>query len=386
MISLGLLSTACNLYVGHGSTGPDAELTASSETGSALAAPDASRNPAVNAVLVASRDPATRPGVVGAYVSMGYWNTGEVERTMSELGMHGVNLVIDYALTPPENETWAQAFDVYMDAASRHGIGVAFPLGPALKGMTPGNPDGYIDAAVALVRQLKNEPRITAWYVHDEILPGVAGSDGTRRYALSLEQMKELYRAIRGADPSRPQLVVWNSLPTYDQFQLIYTGEKTPYGRAAWMDHPAAYEQALSEMIQQTCDWVLVDSYPVGAPWRDASSPAPEVDVLTIVRRAAALKQASQPLIFVFQGFSWAQYSQDAVDTTFPTRKQIEAMLCAAHVAGATGAVGYSWFDLTDQAPEKKIRGQLQALSTFKHVLSGLSHRGWPVVELAQAQ
>lgn len=381
LLSFSIINTGCNLLFDQGNVQPEPAA------GQSLAAHASAGAPSVDVFLSRRTDPdeaKRRPCVAGAYLSLGYWNSEEVERTMRELGMHGVNLVIDYALTPPENDTWRQAFDFYLDAASRNGIGVAFPLGPALEGMTPDNTDGYIDAATERVRQLRDEPRITAWYVHDEILPGIAGSDGTKRYALTLEQMQELYRAIHATDATRPQLAVWNSLPTYEQFQLIYKKELTPYGRAVWMDDPAAFEQAMGVMVQQTCDWVMIDSYPVGAPWRDAEAQAPELDVMSLTRRAAALKRDTQPLIFVFQGFSWAQYGADSESAAFPTRQQIDAMLCAAHVAGATGTVGYSWFDLTDLTPEKKIRGQLQALSTFKHVMTALNATGWPVVDLPE--
>jgi len=115
------------------------------------------------------------PEIVGAYISTGYWDLGEVEQTMAALGSLGVNFVIDYGLVPPDGEVWEGALVRYLDLAMYNGIGVAFPIYGALEGMRPDVPDGRINATVELVARLKQYRGITAWYVHDEVLLWVSG-------------------------------------------------------------------------------------------------------------------------------------------------------------------------------------------------------------------
>jgi hypothetical protein len=81
----------------------------------------------------------------------------------------------------------------------------------------------------------------------------------TVQYTISLEQMEELYQAIRREDPTRPQLNVWSQLPTCSQFADMFSEENTPLGRPPWMDESGAYEGALG-----WCRFalVLVDGYP----------------------------------------------------------------------------------------------------------------------------
>lgn len=320
-----------------------------------------------------------RPQLVGVYLSMGYWNEQEVEATFAELQSLGVNFVIDYALTPPEDESWQPIFQSYLDSAQRHGIGIAFCLYPVLSGMTPDAPDERMADVVDLVRQLRHQPAITAWYVHDEVLPSISGDGGTKLYSISLEQMRILYNRIHAADQSRPQLCVWNFLPTHETFNNAFTKEATPHGRPGWMLREKTYERALTRMVQGSCDWVLIDCYPVGAPWREDQSVPPETDVAELVSRIAALKRITQPLIFVFQAFSWEQYNKEqAAGAPFPTHSQLQAMLAAARASGATGVVGYSWFDLAEDIPDRQVPGKAAALDNLRAVLKSLSTSGWP--------
>lgn len=310
---------------------------------------------------------------------MGYWNEERVDATFAELGSLGVNFVIDYALTSPENESWRDAFQHYMDAAQHNGIGVAFCLYPLLSGMSVREPGAHMDDVVDLVNELRAYPAIKAWYVHDEVLPSISGDAGTKLYNISLEQMRSLYLRIKRADPSRPQICVWNFLPPLETFDNVYKDSDMPGGRPAWMQRGDAFEHALGRMVQGSCDWVLVDNYPVGAPWRDAQSALPEVDVAQVVTRAAALKRPQQQLLFVFQAFSWEQYNKDkALGAPFPTTAEMQAMLSAAQLSGATGAIGYSWFDLADDIPDHYVAGKPEALERFRDVLRSLSGAGWP--------
>jgi hypothetical protein len=248
-----------------------------------------------------------QPRVVGAYVSLGYWDLQQVDKTMDELAESGVNFVIDYALTPPEDESWLPALERYMLTAEDHGIRIGFPLYPLLNGHAPNASQAKLREVVRAVSELKQWRQIGAWYVHDEVLPSLQGVDGTMTYGISLEQMRELYRLIRMEDPSRPQINVWCSLPQFENFGNMFGPECTPCGRPGWMGDPVMYEQALRSMVQDTCDWVMVDSYPIGAPWRKDATTSPVQDVSNLVARAASLKRPDQPLIFVFQSFSWAQ-------------------------------------------------------------------------------
>ncbi len=322
------------------------------------------------------------PEIVGAYISTGYWDLDEVEQTMAALGSLGVNFVIDYGLVPPDGEVWEDALDRYLDLATDNGIGVAFPIYGALEGMRPDAPDGRSNATVELVARLKHYRGIAAWYVHDEVLPWVNGDGGTQHYSMSLPQMQELYRAIRAEDPRRPQINVWHTLPSRERFEVIYSEEHLPFGEPPWLDDEEHYERAMRKLVQTTCDWVLVDMYPVGAPWLGQDA-VPAQMVASLVARAKDLKRSGQPLYFVFQAFSWAQYRpEDSPDATYPTALELELMLAAAYGNGATGAIAYSWFDLADCPPERDLPGSKAALARLKDTLSALSSTGWPATNV----
>jgi hypothetical protein len=323
--------------------------------------------------------PTKLPSVIGAYLSLGYWDQQAVDATMAQLARLKVNLVIDYALIPPEDASWEPAFQHYLDTAQANKIGVAFDVEPLLYGMAPDAPGAHAQDVVALVRELKSQPAITAWYVHDEVLPDVKNDWGGGRYAMSLAQMQRLFEQIHDADPTRPQLSVWCYLPSFAQFQNEYI-QFAAWGEPAWMKDEPSYERAMADMVQTTCDWVLIDDYPVGAPW-GAGDPTAEAGALA--KRAAGLKAAEQSLVFVFQAFSWSQYDPVAAPgAPFPTRAEMEAMLCAAHLNGATGAVAYSWFDLTGSEPGQSVPGRDVALDDTKQVLAALSKAGWPEIQV----
>jgi len=247
--------------------------------------------------------------------------------------------------------------------------------------MTPEDTNGHMMAALAEVEALKHQPAISAWYVHDEILPMISGVDGTAKYSLSLAQMQQLYDWIKSEDPTRPQLSVWNFLPDYELFNYRIDEGDTPWGRPAWMDDPVLYEQAITDMVQTTTDWVLIDMYPVGAPWQGDDAEAPELQVLALTQRAAELKDPMQPLAFVYQAFSWSQY-HDTEGYPFPTRAELDGMLCAARTGGADWPIAYSWFDLADDLPGRDVPGRDAAFGNLKDLLDELSTEGWPVTEL----
>jgi hypothetical protein len=325
----------------------------------------------------APEDPAVdTPEVISTYISHGYWDIDAVETTFDYLAGLGVNLVIDYALTVPDSPEWQDEFDAYMDAAETRGIGIAFAIYPPLVGMDPTAPGTQLEDVVALVDSLKDETAITAWYVHDEILPMISGDAGTTKYSISLDQMAGLYDSIKAADPSRPQLSVWNFLPDHALFNLVYADPSfTPYGRAAWMDDAQLYEAAMARMLQETCDWVLIDSYPIGAPWLDGST-TPEQEIGYLTSRANSLKTDTQPLMFVFQSFSWEQYIPGAEEARFPTETEMLDMIAAAYTNGAEhGVAAYSWFDL--MADGREAEGRLVAAYDLQDVLTGLSTSGW---------
>lgn len=317
--------------------------------------------------------------VVGAYVSLGYWDLDRADASFRQLSDCGVNLVIDYALTGPEDESWTPAFEAYLQSAADAGIGVVFPLYPTLCGVSPENAGTHLDEVLKTVAALKVYQQIAGWYVHDEVLPHLAGVDGSKNYCVSLEQMKELYGRIKAEDPSRPQLNVWCSLPEFERFQLIYD-EKTRSGTAAWMQAAGSYEQGLKEMVRGTCDWVLVDCYPVGAPWRKGVEASKLEDVGKLVRRASELKRSEQPLIFVFQSFSWQQYNaENATGAPFPSLADMHSMLYSAWDNGARGAIAYSWFDVArGDLPGAAVPGRERALRNLQRVLSTISQPDWP--------
>jgi len=360
-------------------------LTAGFSLASATAAAEDKAQPTAGRPDLCLRPPesesqsADKPAAVGVYLSLGYWQTKQVDAVFPELAAHGVNLVIDYALAPPEDENWTDEFQHYMNTAEANGIGVAFVLYPALKGMTPLTARAYFDNTVQQVRLLKGYSAIKAWYVHDEVLPWLTDKPGKHNYIITLNGMRNLYQMIAEEDPSRPQLCVWNHLPTFEQFHNAYNGNNTPNGMPKFYDDPQRYEQALRDVLQQTCDIVLIDSYPVGAPWREDEQPPKDV-VQQVVARAALLKAPEQPLYIVFQAFSWAQYNHERIASSpFPTRGQMQEMVAAAHGAGASGAIAYSWFDLTEDGIDgRDIPGRLQAVEDLSAVLSALAREGWP--------
>ncbi|MBN2080995.1 hypothetical protein JW859_02185 [bacterium] len=321
-----------------------------------------------------------RPVVNGVFLSHGYWQPQEVEELMAELESLGVDLVLDYALIPPEDDTWQWAFNSYLDSAEEHGIRVAFYLAPALYGATPETADEYLQRTVDVVAALKYHPAISAWYVHDEVLPLISGEGGTVHYTLTLQQMEQLYQRIKIEDPSRPQLNVWSQLPTWNGFNRIFQEEHLPYGRPDWLAEPFGYEAAMRMLVRQTCDWVLVDSYPLGAHWRGSDDGRTnEAHVAEIVRRAHRLRNRQQPLIFVYQAFSWAQYGTNGPEAApFPRFEDMRTMLVSAWRNGADGAVAYSWFDLTKDIPGHNVPGREACLADLREVLSCLGRWGWP--------
>lgn len=323
--------------------------------------------------------PAGDPEIIGVYLSHGYWQPMEIEEIMADLEALGVNLVIDYALTPPEDSHWRWGFERYLLSAEKHGIGVAFCLGPMLHDMTPDNSSQHFAAVVETVAQLKHYPQISAWYVHDEVLPMVTSEGATVNYVISLEQMQQLYRLIREEDPSRPQLNVWSQLPTWQQFGDMFNADHTPHGRPAWMDSQEAYEEAMRAMVRETCDWVLVDSYPIGAQWQDHDH-IPELEyVEAIMHRANHLRASGQPVYLVFQAFSWAQYGRaEWLDAPFPTFAQMRDMLAAGGRNGAQGAIAYSWFDLAKEIDGRDVPGRERCLHELGNILSRLASDGWP--------
>ena len=105
---------------------------------------------------------------------------------------------------------------------------------------------------------------------------------------------------------------------------------------------------------------------------------------MALTQRAAALSSPSQPLVFIFQAFSWAQYDPaGAAGAPFPTRDELDRMLCGAHTFGADSAIAYSWFDLVDDLPNRDIDGRETALSNLLDLLASLNATGWPEAELA---
>jgi len=355
-----------------------ANLAGAATGGTADAANAEIRKSADQLPLAAQQSNGT-PDVIGVYLSHGYWQPMEIEELMAELEALGVNTVIDYALTSPEDSHWQWGFEAYLDSAQRHGIGVGFYLGTLLDGVTPADSGAYLDRVTTTVAALKHHPQITAWYVHDEVLPMVRDGMSTVQYTVSLEQMQALYQAIHAEDPSRPQLNVWSQLPTYLQFEVVFSESQTPYGRPGWMADQDAFEDAMRAMVRETCDWVLVDSYPFGAQWRDHDKLPELAFVDDITRRANRLRSPHQPLYLVFQSFSWAQYGQaDWLDAPFPTFAEMRDVLSIASQNGARGAIAYSWFDLTKNISGRDIPGRERCLSDLRRVFTMLSGRGWP--------
>lgn len=323
--------------------------------------------------------PVNTPDVVGVYLSLGYWQTREVDQVFPALAAQGVNLVIDYALELPENENWQDEFEHYLQTAEDNGIGVAFVLYPSLKGMTPLTANAYFAKVALIVRSLQGYSAIKAWYVHDEVLPWLTDKPDQQNYIITLNGMKDLYERIAEIDPQRPQLCVWNHLPTYEEFHNVYHSANTPHGMPEYFADPQRFEAAIAEVLRDTCDIVMIDSYPVGAPWREDELP-PEQIVEQVVARAAKLRAPDQPLYIVFQAFSWAQYNGERLQQSpFPTQTEMRSMLNAAHRAGASGAIAYSWFDLTEASINgRDIPGRKEALSDLQAVLRELATSGWP--------
>ncbi len=320
--------------------------------------------------------------LLGVYLSHGYWEADQMDAIFAELQALGVNFVVDYALRWPTDAAWQDEFNNYILAAQRHDIGIAYCLFPALAGSTPANADAQMNKALDEVFILRTNPAIKAWYVHDEVLPMLAGVGGTEQYSLSLKQMKDLYTKVHEADPGRPQINTWTQIPSRKQFNEMYSADNLPYGRDMWMDRDTAYEQTMQEMVRTTCDWVFVDDYPVGAPWV-APNAKPGNLVKATVGRVAALRVATQPMYFVFQAFSHAQYGRgNPEEAIFPTPAQMDEMLFAARLEGAQGALAYSWFDLTrTDLPGRDIPGRTKCLADVRALLKHMGEAGWPVPE-----
>jgi hypothetical protein len=319
--------------------------------------------------------PPDGPEHIGAYLAQGYWDLELAEDTFSQLQANGVDTVIDYALFAPEDEYWRDNFERYLQLAADHEIGVAFSLQPYMESMRPETAGIYLESALAAVEQLQKYPQITAWYVHDEVLPEVAEDPANASYIITLEQMQQLSVGIKALDPARPQLSVWCMLPRFEDYHYLYQ----PYNAQhppAWWDSETAYEQMLRDTLA-TSDIVMVDCYPVDPPWDDPRTPQQAVGDL--VTRTQELKSPRQPLWFVFQAFSWRQYAPALTAAEFPTASQIEEMLGAAQVAGATSLVAYSWFDLA-YPPENgtDLDARPQALDNMLAALSEISASGWP--------
>ena len=321
--------------------------------------------------------------LLGTFLSHGYWNPANVREQFSQLNDLGVNFIVDYALLMPEDEEWTDEFDAYLAAADEQGLQLAYCLFPLLKGATPQDAEAQFEQVLKHVNALKDQPAITAWYVHDEVLPLVAGEGGTEHYTLSLEQMQELYQRIKAADPGRPQINTWAQLPTRQEFNEMFTADFTPHGRALWMDREQLYEATMQEMVRTTCDWVFIDYYPVGAPWLAGKDITPRQAVRSAMQRAASLRSPEQPLYFVFQSFSHAQYGYGpAAQAQFPDSAQMRDMIFASRIHGAQGLLAYSWFDLTrTDLPGRDIPGREECLAGLREVLAGLRDSGWPVPE-----
>jgi hypothetical protein len=317
--------------------------------------------------------------LLGVYLSHGYWEADKMDAIFAELQSLGVNMVVDYALRWPTDAQWQDDFNNYMLSAQRHNIGIAYCLFPALAGATPEKDEAQLNKALDEVYLLRTNPAIKAWYVHDEVLPMVAGEGGTEHYTVNLKQMQELYAKIHEADPARPQINTWTRIPTRKQFNEMYNANNMPFGREMWMDRDTAYEQTMQTMVRTTCDWVFVDEYPVGAPWAVGANPADTVG--KTVGRVATLRSTSQPLYFVFQSFAHAQYGRGAPETAvFPSLEQMQAMLFASRLHGAQGAIAYSWFDLTrTDLPGRDVPGRTQCLANLRQVLVQMDKGGWPV-------
>ncbi|MEZ5336995.1 MAG: hypothetical protein R3F46_01920 [bacterium] len=315
--------------------------------------------------------------IVACYISMGCWDLALVEQQFSELSASGVDFVIDYALFWPEQPQERQAFDAYMASARRHGISIGYCLFSLLDGASPRANSRQIDTLLAQVEILRHESQIGAWYVHDEILPMLSGVDGTERYSLSLEQMRELYRRIHELDPGRPQLCVWNQLPDHAEMQRRFGRRYFPHGYPDWMNSADEFEAAMQSMLRDCCDWVLVDCYPYGAPWLPAQQSMQdlEAEVSRLVSRAADLRGEGQPLLFVYQSFDWRVYGRAENPAGFPGSARMRAMLAAAFAAGADNAVAYSWFDLVRPLEHVEQEEQLEALAELKLILRELQAR-----------
>jgi hypothetical protein len=333
--------------------------------------------------LLAGKAPALAGGtldpqeMVGCYISMGYWNLPAANEQFSEMAASGVNFVIDYALIWPDDPAQQDQFDAYLSMAGRHGVTVAYCLFNALEGASPHSAKKQIAEVLEQVEQLRDRPQLSAWYVHDEILPELSGVDGTEKYCLSLQQMEELYGLIRELDPQRPQLSVWNQLPDCMEMNRRFSEQHFPHGFPDWMGREEEFEDCMQRTLRRTCDWVMVDCYPVGAGWLEdgQSLPAITAEVDKLVRRAAALKSPEQPLIFVYQSFDWRMYGKGAAPTGFPSMEQLRAMLQAGFEAGADNVLAYSWFDLIRPIDGRQPHGQARCLADLKILLGELAGR-----------
>jgi hypothetical protein len=320
-----------------------------------------------------------KPEAIGVYLARKYDAAGAREE-LRELGSLGVNLAINYSLADPYDkgaEKQAQ-FQDYLDTAAQSGVGISYYIGRYLIGATPETYEEHALKVLAAVERLKGQRAIASWYMHDELWPSIANSKGEYGYALTLEQMLDLYQRVHEADPRRDQLCVWDRVRTYKEYQAGYAKHPGKGRAPGWLDSETQYEAMLQRMVRGSCDVAMIDIYPVGKPRVLAS----QVYAKVVRERTARLKEltaAGQPVYLVFQAFSLAQTAPKvAAGSRFPTKSEMEAMLTAGHAAGASGAIAYAWYNLANPVKERDIAGRAEALDTLREVLAGLAEDGWP--------
>lgn len=323
---------------------------------------------------------AGKPEVIGAYIARGLKDVDGAADDFRLLGQAGVNTVIDYRLAAPEpgNASQAKNWRRYLDAAEQSGIGIWFYAGRYLIGATPSTAAARTSALLQAVKQVQDEAAITGWYMHDEVWPSLSRGDPKYGYVITLDQLLDLYAQLHQLDPTRPQVAVWPELKDFAAFSQGLTAASFSFGRPAWADSEAAYEEMLRRLVAGVCDIPMLDVYPVGAP-RPFGEQVYRKAVASRLDRLAALKAADQPLYFVFQCFSLAQNDpQKLADCQFPTQDEMLSMLSAAARSGASGAIAYCWYNLANPIPSRRIAGIEQAKANVLTVLGYLSARGWP--------
>jgi len=334
------------------------------------------------------------PAIRGAYISEGRWTTNiaEAERQLATLGTLGVNTVIDYQLALPDNltstgpgTTWRR----YMDAARTAKVKIIYPLPGYLVGLKPtdGTNPAQFTKIRTIIQTLRKEPQIGGWYVHDEKLPSTTIGktiDLTKNYVISIEQMQALYNLIKTEDSlasgglARPQYSVWVSLPTYTQYKARYTKEYRPYGDPNWLATETAYNNMMRQLVQNCTDTVMVDNYPFGNPGVPAGTPLDEYPRIALTRAKSLLK-TGQPLIFVFQSFSWKVHNPTgAPNATYPTLAHMRTMIGPARQLGCNGAIAYNWYDLDNPPAARDLPGRAQCFTDLKTLLKQLGTTGWP--------